>query len=252
MLPISLYAQTPTDEELKTLERQIEQQEAEQAKAKRKAEDETKRKTAEEVKHKAEEESERIELEKQRAVKEEARKQAEETEGTEKRKKEEGLRAENEKKEKYDSHIQKAEAYMNEDKYNQAIEEYEQLLKSFPDDVSANEGIRNAQKFLNSCKEIIGSWRLSHGPTWVINNDNTADGTWLIFRTKGVWKCLSAREREFVVSWPDYGWIDYFKLSEDANTLKPIRDTEIKKISGSRIVDTKNDSTTNRQSQFGR
>jgi len=60
---------------------------------------------------------------------------------------------------------------------------------------------------------------------------------------------LSAKEREFVVSWPEHGWIDYFNLSEDANTLIPTRNS---KITGFRIADEKNDSETNRQSQFGR
>jgi len=156
----------------------------------------------------------------------------------------ERLRVESEKREKHDNHIKKAATYMEEEKYNQAIGEYEQLLNSSPDDIRANEGIRNAQKLLNSCKEIVGNWQLSHGPSWVVYNDNTVDGAWLIFSTKGIWKCLSAREREFVVSWPDHGWVDYFKLSEDANTLQPIRDTKAKNISGSRIEDIRKKSTT--------
>lgn len=73
VLPVNVYAQAPTDEELEALERQIEQQETEQAEAKKRAEVEAKRKADEEAKK-------QIELEKQRAAEEEARRQAEEAE----------------------------------------------------------------------------------------------------------------------------------------------------------------------------
>ena len=250
------HVEAVTDAELEALEKQIEQQEAEEKKQaetaeKKKAEAEAKLKV--EQKRKAEEEKRLAELEKQRQAEEqkkleeqkrfeEEKRKVEEARLTElerqRTKEEERLRAE---KEKYDSHIKKADAYMDEEKYNQAIEEYEQLLKFFPDDISVNEGIKNAHKLLNSCKEIVGSWQLSHGPTWVINDDNTADGAWLIFNTKGLWECLSAREREFVVSWIGYdSWTLHFKLSEDTNTLNPTRAN--KTISGIRIDDIKKDS----------
>ena len=61
-MSICVYAQAPTDEELKALEQQIEKKEAEQAEAKKRADAE--------AKHKAEEEAKKAELEKQRAEEE--------------------------------------------------------------------------------------------------------------------------------------------------------------------------------------
>jgi formylglycine-generating enzyme required for sulfatase activity len=75
-----VQAQAPTDEELKALERQIEQQEAEQAEAKRKTTEEIKHKVGEEAKRKAEEERLRAEekakqlVEEKRLLEEEAKK----------------------------------------------------------------------------------------------------------------------------------------------------------------------------------
>jgi len=59
----SVLAEAPTDEELKALEQQIEQQEMEQAEAKRKAAEEIKRKAEEEAKRLAEEEAKKKEEE---------------------------------------------------------------------------------------------------------------------------------------------------------------------------------------------
>lgn len=254
--------QAVTDAELEDLEKQIEQQEAEE---KKQVEAEEKKKVEIEAKRKAETEAEKkrlIELEQRRKEEELKRKELEEKKVREleiqrlleeermRKEEDEKLRDEIEKKEQYESHINKAAVYMDNENYNKAIEEYELLLKLFPGDDVANVGIKNAQKLLNSCKEIVGRWQLSHGPTWVINNDNSADGAWLIFNAKGEWKCLSARDREFVVSWPGYGWVDYFELSEDANTLNPIRSTKNTNISGSRIDDTNIDSTKDRKLPF--
>jgi tetratricopeptide (TPR) repeat protein len=236
-----------TDEEIEALEKQIEQQEVEEkkqveaekikiieAEAKRKAE----------IKRKVEYEAEKkrdVEIEKQRQ--EEYRKNEADkkriAELERQREKEERIRAEIEKKAQYDNHINKAEIYVENEDYNEAIQEYELLLKSFPDDVVAIKEIKNAQALLNACHDIVGEWQLSHGPKWVVHNDYTADGAWLIFSAKGEWQCLSAKKREFVVSWPDFGWIDYFELSEDSNTLNPIRSTKKTNISGSRITTTK-------------
>jgi tetratricopeptide (TPR) repeat protein len=241
------HAHAVTDAELEALEQQIQQQEAAQQdeekkiieiEAKRKAESEAnkirlieleKRKNQEILEQNKLEENHVRELEEQRLLEEERRRK--ETE--------ERLKADLEKKAQHDNHINKAQVYMENENYDQAIEEYELLLKSFPDDAIATNGIINAQELLNSCNEIVGKWQLSHGPSWVVNDDHTADGAWLIFSANGVWECLSARKREFIVSWPDFGWVDYFELSKDANTLKPMRSTIQKDISGSRIDDTK-------------
>ena len=77
IIPASVYAEAPTDEELKTLEQQIEQQEAEQAAAKRRATEEIKRKAEEETKRKAEAERLRTGEETKRQLEEENRRKVE-------------------------------------------------------------------------------------------------------------------------------------------------------------------------------
>ncbi len=54
VLTVNMYAETPTDEELQELERQIEQEEAKQIEAKKRVEAEAKRKAEEERQHKEE------------------------------------------------------------------------------------------------------------------------------------------------------------------------------------------------------
>ena len=66
-----------------------------------------------------------------------------------------------------------------------------------------------------------------NGIKWVIKDDNTVFGTWLIFQASGQWECLGARTREFVMRWP--GCVlcitEFFILSADGNTLQPTRGT---------------------------
>jgi len=73
----NVRADSPTDEELKALEQQIEQQEAKQAEAQKRADAEAKRKAEEEVKRKAEEDARlKVEEESKRKAEEETKKQA--------------------------------------------------------------------------------------------------------------------------------------------------------------------------------
>lgn len=87
IIPASVYSEAPTDEELKALEQQIEQQEAKQkaaveaeaeAEGKKRADAEAKRKAEEEAKRKAEEERLRAEEESKRKLEEDIRRNAEE------------------------------------------------------------------------------------------------------------------------------------------------------------------------------
>ena len=153
-----------------------------------------------------------------------------------KRKAEEGKRT---KEEKYNKHNKLAEAYMAEDKFNLAIKEYELLLESFPEDVQTVEKLKEAQGLENVCHEIVGTWIVQpNGRTWVINEDKTAYGTWLIFNAHGFWECLSARKREFRTSWPDcvVCGTEYLILSDDGNTLTPSRNSG---STGRRVINSK-------------
>jgi len=225
-----------TDEELEALEKQLEQQETEEkrkteatekkkveAKAKRKVEADAKSKAEEEEKRKAEAEAKRKTEEAGLAEIEQQSKEAEE----QKRKKEEN----------YNEHIKLAEAYMIGDKFDMAIKEYQFILESSPDDAQAIEGLNKAVKYLKACDDIVGKWFVEPaGITWIIHDDNTIFGTWLIFSSSGLWECVNEKDREFFISWPDCGVCadDYFILSEDNNTLKTSRNNN---AHGTRITD---------------
>jgi len=239
-------AQAVTDAELDALEKQIEQQEAEEnqkaeVEAKRKAEE--KRKAEVEAKKQEEAEAKRytVEKAKRKAVAEAEKKRLAELERKQleedvKRKAEEEKRT---KEEKYNKHNKLAEAYMAEDKFNLAIKEYELLLESFPEDVQTVEKLKEAQGLENVCHEIVGTWIVQpNGRTWIINEDKTAYGTWLIFNAHGFWECLSARKREFRTSWPDcvVCGTEYLILSDDGNTLMPSRNSG---STGRRVINSK-------------
>jgi len=240
------YVAAVTDAELEALEKQIEQQEVEEkqkaeANAKRRAEAalkskiEQKRKAEAEAIRKADEEAKRkaaTEAEKNRLAEINRRK----IEDDVKRKEKEQQRI---KEEKYNKHNKLAEAYMAEDKFKLAIKEYELLLEFFPEDAQTVEKLKEAQGLKNVCHEIVGEWIVQpNGRTWVINEDNTAYGSWLIFNAHGFWECLSAREREFRTTWPDcvVCGTEYLILSDDGDTLMPSRNSG---STGRRVINSK-------------
>jgi hypothetical protein len=228
-----------TDAELEALEKQIEQQEAEEkykleAEAIRKAE--LKRKSEEEAKKKKEQgesKSKAVEAAEIKRLNELENKQIE---AAAIRKAEVKKRT---REENYNKQIKIAAAYLEEDKFNLAIKEYELLLESFPGDAQAIEGLEEANNLQNACNEIVGTWAMQPaGRTWVLHENNTAYGSWLIFHADGLWECLSAREREFRTSWPDCAvcGTEYLILSDDGNTLMRSRNSG---STGRRIVNSK-------------
>ncbi len=194
--------QAVTDAELEALEKQLEQQEAEEIKqaeaaekkkveaaAKRKAE--IKRKSEAEAKRKAEE-ARLAELERKRQE-EEAKK-----------------RAEKEKKEKYNLLIAEAEqAVRNKDK-ELAINKYNEALALVPGDTIANLGMKEAENLLEKgCYKIVAAWRGSGFGPLLAKYDSTIDfninGTFKqkaifsrkVYDFKGIWKCLNPDKGEF-------------------------------------------------------
>jgi F0F1-type ATP synthase membrane subunit b/b' len=219
---VSVTRADTTDAELDALEKQIRQLEVEQTEAERKAAAaaEEKRMEEERIRKEAEE----------RSIAEAARKKLEE----------ETARAEQERRDRYDRQIELAGNYMNQDKFDLALTEYQKLLNDFPEDPGVLDGIRTAQKYLNACNGFVGRWHVEpNGIKWEVHPDKTIHGTWLIFSSDGFWDCLSAREREFVTSWPDCPVCktDYFILSEDGNTLTGIRDSTA--MTGRRMPDSR-------------
>ena len=242
-----------TDAELEALEKQIEQQEEEEKQ--RQADEEKKR--LEEEKRLTEKKTEEIIIEDERKRSESEAQRIRELEEyklseTERKRKEEEekLRAEKKKQETYNKHIKLAKTYMAEDKFDMAIDEYQIVLNTFPEDVGAKDGISEAQKYLNACDDIVGTWNVEpNGITWVIHNDNKVFGTWLIFSANGFWECMNARKKEVVVRWPDCAvcFTEYFYISDDGNTLQPSRGA---KSLGKRIVHSKSDTKQNKQPEI--
>jgi hypothetical protein len=102
-------------------------------------------------------------------------------------------------------------------------------LDDFPADTSALDGIAKAREYQNVCTQVVGTWSIApNGVKWVVKDDNTVFGTWLIFQASGQWECLGARKREFVMRWP--GCVlcitEFFILSDDGNILLPTRGTQ--------------------------
>jgi hypothetical protein len=220
-----------TDAELEALEQQLEQQETEEIKrieTEKKAKEEAKRKK--EAENKVKQEFKRKEVAEKKRQAELARKLREEKkrklEEENRIRREEKKKQELELKEKYESHLLKAQAYVEDEKYNLAIEEYELLLKSFPEDKKVVDGIEKVKKLQAVCTAVVGKWIVQpNGRTWILNEDNTSYGAWLIFHANGYWECLSAKTREIRTTWPDCAVCatEYLILSDDGNTLLPSR-----------------------------
>ena len=180
-----------TDAELEALEKQIEQQEAEEIKQTEAAE---KKKVEAEAKLKANAEAERkrlAELEKQRLVKEKRL--------TEESKK----REEEEKKNKYTTLITGAEqAVTNKDK-ELAISKYNEALTLFPGDSVANSGIKEAEKLMDKeCYEILGDWNVDWALSKNIKVTFDEDNTGLLHPVPHLsvnWSCIDSSARKFHV-----------------------------------------------------
>ena len=202
LVPMGIYAQTPTDEELKALERQIEQQEAAQMDAKRRA--------AEEAQREAEEQKLRDE---RARLEEERRKLAEEKEAARKQ-------AETEKKRLYDQYMNEAEKSMTAMDFELADKNYRKALEIFHNDAQALAGLEHIQELKNRCSSIIGEWGWD-GTTQTMTFE---PGGIVVHRAalntviKQNWECADAENYRFIMKGGG-GSIDYY-LSGDGNHLK--------------------------------
>jgi chemotaxis protein histidine kinase CheA len=193
--------QAVTDAELEALEKQIEQQEAEE---KQQAETEAKRKADEKRKAEAEAEKKRfVELEKQRQE-EKRKKEAEKKRLTEleqqRLEQEARKKAEEEKIEKYNSLIDKAnQAMINKDKVL-AISIYNKVLANYPDDAVAMSGIKEAEKFKHKvCYDVLGQW-LYRGELSVDIKEGGIYDTPSV--GQGSWKCTYPESRTIELQIP--------------------------------------------------
>jgi tetratricopeptide (TPR) repeat protein len=210
VLSLSVCAQTPTDADLEELERQIEQQEAEQAEAKRRAEAEAKRKAEEEARRKAEEEARREQEAQARAQAEaEAQRMAEE--------KKRRMQLE-QQQEKFKTYMNDADAAMSAGNFSSALQAYTQALEIFPDDGAALAGYARAEEFRNVCVGIVGEWSWVFGSTTIVRADGTLQNIFII-PNQGTWECTDPSQRKFTLRWEVGGWVDDMVLSADGDAL---------------------------------
>jgi len=196
--------QAVTDAELEALEKQIEQQEAEekrQAEAKLEKQQllEEKRLLEKQVEEMRKLEAEKKQLAEQKRLEEEEEKKMEEARLAElerQRQEEEAKkRAEEEKKEKYTLLITEAEqAVSNKDK-ELAISKYNEALTIYPNDTIANTGIKEAEKLKHKvCFDVLGVWYSDGKPSY----DLKEDGIYLAFyktRYDPYWECIDPVNR---------------------------------------------------------
>lgn len=219
LAPVCLTAQAPTDQELQDLEHQIEQQETEQAQAKKRAAEEAQRKT-EEARRQAEED------ERRRAADEGARRQADEAaraqaEAEARRAEASRLQLERQKRETFDRHMAEADAAVNKGDFALAARSYALALEVFPDSAAAGAGFARAREFEAVCTAIVGEWDWVWGSTAVVNADGTVQGIALI-PNSGTWECTDPAQRKFTLRWKLGGWVDTVTLSADGNTVDAV------------------------------
>lgn len=226
LLSAYIHAQTPTDEELKALEQQIEQQEAEQTEANRKAAEAMKRKAEEqEAGRKAAEAQIRAEEEARQHAEQEARAAAE---AEAQRKEEESrLLREQQQREQFSQYMQNGDLAMNKKGYPEALLAYTQALEIFPNDSAALSGQSRAQEYLSVCAALIGEWDWFFGTSAIVSADGKLQAIALI-PNQGSWECTDPSQRKFTLNWEVGGWVDTATLSIDGNTVDVINNIGIR------------------------
>ncbi|MCH8976756.1 MAG: cell envelope integrity protein TolA [Proteobacteria bacterium] len=185
-----------TDAELEALEKQIEQQEAEEIK---RAEAEAKRRA--EAEKLAEEKKRLVELEKQRQ--EEARLAEIERQRREKKIKKQEMevaqKLEKERNDKLNSLMAKAEDAKSSNDYELAITKYNYVLEEFPDNTEALSNIDRIKLILENCKSILGKWDWFNGAIMDYKPDGTFVWT-LLISGGGSWECINPEKNEFYMT----------------------------------------------------
>ncbi len=181
-----------TDAELEALEKQIEQQEAED---KQRTDAEAKAKEAARTKKKAEAKA-RIDAEAKRKAEEveqvKLEKQKQEAEAKAKEK------ADKEEKSKYNALIAEAEQAFNDKDKTQAIKKYNEALVLFPGDVVATRGLVNAESLKHKlCYDVLGEWIWDKaiGKDVIFLHDGGSLDYQTSIKGSGNWECTSPETR---------------------------------------------------------
>jgi len=181
-----------TDAELEALEKQIEQQEAED---KQRTDAEAKAKEAARIKKQAEAKA-RIDAEAKRKAEEveqvklENQKQEAEVKAKEK--------ADKEEKSKYKALLAEAEQAFNDKDKTQAIKKYKEALALLPGDVAATRGLVNADSLKHKlCYDVLGEWvwDRAFGKDVIILRDGGSLDYQTAIKGSGSWECTSPETR---------------------------------------------------------
>lgn len=217
------YAQAPTDDQIREMERSIQQQEAAQteAAAKRKAESAAQQKRKED-----EAAQQRLAAEQQQ--KEEGAKQAAAAEAQ--RLAAEGQRRvqlEQQQREMVDRYLRDADAAMSRKEYSQATLIYGQALEIIPNHAAALAGLAKAEEFRAFCGALAGEWDWMWGTTTIVSTDGSVRNI-AIISNHGTWECTDPSLRKFTLYWKTGGWVDSGTLSADGNTLDVVNNIGVK------------------------
>jgi hypothetical protein len=203
-----------TDAELEALEKQIEQQEAQDQQHKAKLEKQRLEDARRQAENKADEiikkeaEIKRLkELEQQRLNEEKRQKEEAKLAEIERQRQEEDM------KNKYTSLIAKAEQAIRDKNKVLAINLYNEALTLVPRDAIANSGLKKAEQLPDKiCLDFVGKWQRRKETSVYINAH--ADGTLTgkaFFNLKGSWECLGNVSKTFVFKTDVEDWTGTLK-----------------------------------------
>jgi len=208
-----------TDAELEALEKQIEQQEAEDKQridAKAKADEAARIKREAEAKARAEAEAkkraEEVKQEELERYKQAAEARAKEKEGEE-------------KKSRYNTLIAEAEQAFNEKDKTQAIKKYNEALVLLPDDIVATRGLIKAESLKHKlCYDILGTWiwdKALGNEIINLNDDGTIDYQ-TAMKGSGSWECTNPESRTIKIRVSMLGFSNEWlsKYSVDGSCLQ--------------------------------
>ncbi len=221
VLSSTVSVQAVSNADLLELEKQIEQQEAEDKESEQRAIEDLRRKTeARELK----EQQQRLELERTRVEKERHALEALKQDQDNKRKniEQEKLQKEKERETKFDHFISAAKVALDNKDRDTAISQFEQALAIIPDDFSAKQGLSDAQKLKDKvCYDVLGEWHWNDGDAKLILHDNGTLDYISWGNHTGNWQCSNPASRQIHIEITALGFTQDWNpvLSEDKACL---------------------------------
>lgn len=217
----TVSVQAVSNADLLELEKQIEQQEAEDKESEQRAIEDLRRKTeTRELK----EQQQRLELERTRVEKERRALEALKQDQDNKRKsiEQEKLQKKKDREMKFDHFINAAKVALDNKARDTAISQFEQALAIIPDDISAKQGLSDANKLKDKvCYDVLGEWHWNNGDAKLTLHENgTLDYIYWGNHT-GNWQCNSPGSRQIHIEITALGFTQDWNpiLSKDKTCL---------------------------------